>query len=35
VPAFLADMQAIVDEGTVHPWLYLPTPRGLALTRYR
>lgn len=35
VPAFLADMQAVVDEGLVHPWFQLPTPRGLAMTRYR
>ncbi len=35
VPAFVQDMQDVVAEGVVHPWFYLPTPRGLALTRYR
>ena len=35
VPAFLEAMQAVVAEGVVLPWLLLPTPRGLALTRYR
>ncbi len=35
VKGFLHDMQAVVDEGVVYPWFYLPTPRGLAMTRYR
>ncbi len=35
VPGFYADMQAAVDDGIVLPWLKLPTPRGVALTRYR
>jgi len=35
VPAFFASLQAVVDDGLVEPWLKLPTPRGLALTRYR
>ncbi len=29
-----ADRQLAVDEGTVLPWVLLPTPRGLAITRY-
>jgi predicted O-methyltransferase YrrM len=28
-------MTAVVDEGLVWPWLHLPTPRGVGLTRYR
>ncbi len=35
IKEMFADMQTLVDEGTVQPWLKLPTPRGLALTRYR
>jgi len=35
VDIFLREMQAVVDEGLISPWLYLPTPRGLAMTRYR
>lgn len=34
VKGFYKDMQAVVDEGLVQPWFKLPTPRGLALTRY-
>lgn len=34
VPAFYASMDAAVADGTVLPWLKLPTPRGIALTRY-
>ncbi len=34
VPAFFASLEAVVTEGIVHPWLRLPTPRGLAITRY-
>ncbi|HEX2594753.1 MAG TPA: class I SAM-dependent methyltransferase [Rhizomicrobium sp.] len=35
VPEFFADLEQVVVDGLVHPWLRLPTPRGLALTRYR
>lgn len=35
VSGFYAAMQQAVDDGIVLPWLKLPTPRGLALTRYR
>lgn len=35
VDIFLREMQAVVDEGVVTPWVHLPTPRGLALARYR
>jgi hypothetical protein len=35
VPAFFAALEAVVSEGIVLPWLKLPTPRGVALTRYR
>ncbi len=34
VPDFFADMAQVVEDGIVHPWVKLPTPRGLALTRY-
>jgi predicted O-methyltransferase YrrM len=29
-----ADMQLAVSSGLVQPWIKLPTPRGLAITRY-
>jgi predicted O-methyltransferase YrrM len=32
---FYVEMQKAVDDGVVLPWLKLPTPRGLALTRYK
>ena len=35
IPEFYADMQRLVDDGIVEPWLRLPTPRGLSLSRYR
>ncbi len=31
----LRDMDEVVQAGILQPWLTLPTPRGLALTRYR
>ncbi len=34
VPGFFASLDAVVAEQLVQPWLKLPTPRGLALTRY-
>jgi hypothetical protein len=34
VSGFYADMDAAVADGIVQPWLRLPTPRGLAMTRY-
>jgi len=34
VPEMYADMSLAVTTGLVQPWLKLPTPRGLALTRY-
>jgi hypothetical protein len=35
VPGMLTAMEEVVAAGIVQPWLTLPTPRGLALTRYR
>jgi predicted O-methyltransferase YrrM len=35
VSLMLAEMDAVISDGLVYPWLTLPTPRGLALTRYR
>jgi len=35
VSEFFASMTAAVDDGIVQPWMRLPTPRGLAITRYR
>ncbi len=34
VPEMYAEMDLAVSSGLVQPWLKLPTPRGLAITRY-
>lgn len=35
VAAWYLDMDRLVDHGVVYPWTKLPTPRGIAITRYR
>ena len=34
VPEMYAEMDLAVSSGLVQPWIKLPTPRGLAITRY-
>lgn len=35
VPQMLQDMDDVVNDGVVQPWVHFPTPRGLSITRYR
>lgn len=34
IPEFYADLESAVRDGVVQPWVKLPTPRGLSITRY-
>lgn len=34
IPEFYAEMARAVADGIVEPWLRLPTPRGLSMSRY-